>query len=306
MSISQPSSRIGFTDDQRKVSTAHEVRSSTQHVLWDMKQRVQWAVVSAIVIAAACAEIGTDPLVAASIEAAPLAFPSVAVGDSMRDTLGVAQPVRALARNMRGDVIEDAPVRYLYLQSERDSAVEVDSVTGHVRVLKQPGGQVQIAARLGSSLQVLIPLRISTEPDTAFRTDSARLVGFVPDTGRRGADSNSVAVSVRVQHRGESDAMQNVGDWIVRFVIVDPANPTNDTTASVFLVNENGRPSRIDTTDATGTASRRVRIRPLEYPAGGTLVDTVEVEAMIWKRGLPVLGAPVRILVRVSSPATRG
>lgn len=264
--------------------------------------------VSSLVIAAACADIVTDPLVPVSIEAEPQAFPSIAVGDVLRDTLGVPQPIRVTLRNIQGDVIADAPIRYLYVQAQRDSALEVDSTTGLVRVLKRPAsGPLQIAARFAFDLQVLIPLIVTNEPDTAFTTDTVlRLVGFVPDTGRRGADSNSVSLGTRVQYKNATGALQPVNDWLVRYAVVRPANRTNDTTASVFLVNENGRPSQIDTTDAGGSAARRVRVRPLQFPAAGRTVDTVEVEAMTWRRGRPVPGAPIRFLIPVFSPSTRG
>jgi hypothetical protein len=264
--------------------------------------------VSALVAAAACADIVTDPLVPVSIEAESQAFPSIAIGDVLRDTLGVEQPIRVTVRNIQGDVIEDAPIRYLYVQAQRDSALEVDSVTGFVRVLKQPAaGQLQIAARYAFALQVLVPVIVTNEPDTVFTTDTdLELVGFVPDTGRRGVDSNSVSLGTRVQYENAAGALQPVNDWIVRYAILRPANLRNDTTASVFLVNETGRPSQIDTTDGSGSASRRVRVRPLQFPAAGRTVDTVEVEAMIWRKGEPVPGAPIRFLVPVSSPSTRG
>jgi len=271
--------------------------------------RALWlGAISACVVAGACAQIGTDPSTPASIEAAPLAFPSIALGDSLRDTLGAARAVRALVRNIQGDVIEDAPIRYLYVQADRDTALEVDSITGHVRVLKRPAsGPVQIAARFASALQVLIPLRITNPPDTVSRSDSTRIVGFVPDTGRRGADENSAAVSVRVQSRDLTGAAQNVGDWLVRFVVVQPSNPANDTTLAAFLMDDNARPMSLDTTDTQGLASRRLRMRPgILFPTGAPVSDTVVVEARIWRRGVPVPGAPVRIRVPVFSPSTRG
>jgi len=265
-------------------------------------------IISACVVTVACAQVGTDPSVPASIEAAPLAFPSIAIGDSLRDTLGVARPVRALVRNIQGDVIEDAPIRYLYVQAGRDTALEVDSITGHVRVLKRPAsGPVQIAARFALALQVLIPLRMTNEPDTVLRADSTRIVGFVPDTGRRGADENSAAVSVRAQYRELTGAAQNVGDWLVRFVVVRPSNPTNDTTLAAFFMNDDARPMSLDTTDTQGLASRRLRMRPgILFPAGAPTTDTIVVEARIWRRGQPVRGAPLRIRVPVFSPSTRG
>jgi hypothetical protein len=266
------------------------------------------ATVAALVLAAGCAEISTNPEIPASIEAVALPFPSIAIGDSLRDTLGVAYPVRAIVRNIGGDVIDDAPIRYLYVQNARDTALLVDSVSGHVFADAASGGTLtQVAARFSSLLQVLIPIRITNAPDSAFRTDSARLVGFVPDTGRRGVDSNSVAVTVRAQYQNAAETYQNSADWLVRFAIVRPANLTNDTTAAVFLVHtDNTRPSQLDTTGTDGLASRRVRVRPSLFPAAGKEVDTVEVEAVVMRRGVNVRGSPVRIIVPVFSQSTRG
>jgi hypothetical protein len=263
---------------------------------------------AAVALLSACADVSTDPAVAASIEAAPLAFPSIAIGDSLRDEAGVAQPIVALARNANGEVIEDAPIRYLYLQAARDSALTIDSVTGHIVAERLPSGSpVQIAARFGTALQVLIPVRVSNAPDTVFRTDDASIVGFVPDTGSRGVDQNSAAVEVQVRYRDANDAFQNVGDWLVRFSLVYPENPSNDTTAAVFLIGaETARPSQLDTTASTGLASRRVRVRPALFPASGKLRDTVVVEARVFRRGDAVQGSPLTILVPVASPSTRG
>ncbi len=255
-------------------------------------------------VAAACADLGSDPAVPASIELARLAFPAVAVGDSLRDTLGVAQPVRAILRNVSGDVIEEAPVRFL----SRDDALLVDSVTGHLLALRRPtANPVNVAVRFANALQIQAQVRITNAPDTAFRTDSASLVAFLPDAAIGSADSNSVAVEVRLQYKDSTtDALANSADWLVRFAVVSPANVRNDTTAAVFLVDDRGRASQVDTSSGNGLASRRVRVRPTQFPAAGVARDTVEVEAAVWRRGRPVGGAPVRILVPVSAASTRG
>ncbi len=255
------------------------------------------------VIAAACAEIGTDPSVPASIEALPLAAPAIAIGDVMRDTLGVEQTVRAIVRNIQGHIIEGAELRYLYVQFARDSALEVDSVTGSVRVLKRPGtGPLQIAARFANALQILIPVRVTNAPDTLIPRNTASLVTFAPDTGRAGADSNSVPVEVLLQYRDALGARQNVADWLVRFAVVKPRNLQNDTTQAVFLLDDNFRGSRLDTTGTNGIASRRLRVRPALFFTGNTTMDTVEVDAMAWVKGDTVRGAPIRLKIPVALP----
>jgi hypothetical protein len=255
-------------------------------------------------VAAACADLSTDPAVPASIELGPLAFPSVAVGDSLRDTLGVAQPVRAILRNVSGDVIEEAPVRFL----SRNEALLADSLTGHVFAVSRPAANpVALAARFENALQIQAQLRITNAPDTAFRTDSASLVAFLPEAAIGSADSNSVAVEVRLQYRDSTTGtLANSSDWLVRFAVVSPANLRNDTTAAVFLVNDRGRASQVDTSSGNGLASRRVRVRPTQFPASGVARDTVEVEAAVGRRGVLVGGRAVRIRVPVAAASTRG
>ncbi len=254
----------------------------------------------------ACEQIGSDPSVPASIEAAPQAFPSVAIGDTLRDTLGVVQPLRVILRNINGDVIENPPIRFLYVQSGRDSALEVDSVSGVVSAIRRPTGNVvQIAARFEEAIQILIPIRVTNEPSTAFASGTPSIKGFVPDTGVIGNAENSVPLEVQVQYRDSLSRLQNVSDWLVRFAVVKPDNLSNDRTRSVFLVDDNFRASQIDTTGGNGTATRRLRIRPSLFPASGVAIDTVEVEAMIFRRGQPVAGAPIRIFVPVCNAAAR-
>lgn len=251
----------------------------------------------------ACENVSSSPEVPASIEFAPLAFPSVAVGDVMRDTLGNPQPFRAIVRNVRGDIIEDAPVRYLYVQFGRDSALQVDSVTGAVRAIKVPSGSpVQLAARYQTALQILRDIKVSRTPDTVFATPAVRptLQVSLPDTGRQAVQSNSAGVDVRVQYRDSTKALRDVSDWLVRFAVIRPANRSNDTAAAVYVISENGTPGQTAVTSGGGTATRRIRVRADRFPAAGRGVDTVVVEAVAVRRGVPVPGAPVQILIPVT------
>ncbi len=251
---------------------------------------------------AACATIDTDPSVPASIEAPPQAFPSIAIGDVLRDTLGVAQPLRVILRNIDGDVIENPPIRFLYVQAERDSALEVDAESGLVRVIKRPTGTTtQIAARFEEAIQILIPIRVTNEPTTASQTGSPSIKGFFPDTGAQGNAENSTPLEVRVQYVDTLGALANVSDWLVRFAVVEPDNRLNDNTQPVYLVDDNFRASQVDTTESNGTATRRLRIRQALFPAGGAAIDTVVVEAVVFARGQQVTGGPIRIVIPVCS-----
>lgn len=274
-----------------------------------MKRLLLLGGIIASVVAAACADVGTGPEVPAAIELPPFAFPSIVVGDTLRDSLGVVQPIRAIVRNSAGDIIADARPSYVYADLNRDTAFRVDSATGIV-VAREKVSSGRIAARIGSSLQVLRPLIATGRPDTAVAGTAppALLLSLLPDTGRARAEGNTTApLPVAVRSR-EGTSTSGVNGWLVSFRLVRPANPTNDTTRGAFLVDEQLRPSVLDTTSTDGAASRRVRVRPAQFPAAqGTarVTDTVIVEATARYRGQFVKGAPVRVLVQVIRPASQ-
>lgn len=247
--------------------------------------------------ATACAEIGAAPDVPAAIEMAPFPFPAVVVGDTLRGFDGRVAPVRAIVRNTAGDPIDNAPVRYLYADFNRDSALLVDSVTGIVVARKAISTEARIAARVGSVLQVLRPLTVTSRPDTAFASTPAPFRVTVPDTGRSGAQANSSpALTVTVQSKTGPQPV-GVSGWVVRFAVIRPANPNNDTTAIAYLVDDRGTASDIDTTDNGGLAGRKVRIRASTFP--GATGDSVDVRATILFRGTPVRGAPLLLRLPV-------
>ena len=233
------------------------------------RRRASWVLISAVMAATgvgtACAEIGLGPNEAAAIELDPFPSPSVVVGDTLRNIDGVVAPVRARVFNVRGDVIDDAAPQYLYADFNIDSALAINSTTGVVIAKKLVSGDKRIAARIGGSLQVLRGLRIVTRPDSVNGASLTDILGTsLPDTGRRGLDANS----------------------------------TNDTMAAAYLIDDQGRASTIDTTDGSGFAGRRVRVRALQFPSG-TGVDSVVVRATVTYKGKPLKGSPVRLAAAV-------
>lgn len=251
---------------------------------------------------AACTDVGTAPDVPAAIEMAPFPSPSVVVGDTLRNLAGALAPVRAIVRNTAGDTIANAPVRYLYADFNRDSALLVDSLTGRIIARKAITGEARIAARIGSSLQVIKNLIVTVRPDTVEGTRVGSLLTTTfPDTGRSAASSNSTqpfAVTVRNK---QGTAPTGVNGWVVRFQLVKPANPANDTASAVYLVDDRGTASILDTTDAGGNAGRKARVRASRFPVTGT--DTLEVDATVTYRGQTVRGAPIRLKIPVKRGA---
>ena len=273
---------------------------------WHVRRAAQRLLVVTVLgatgVGTACAEIGLGPNEAAAIELDPFPSPSVVVGDTLRTIDGVVSPVRARVFNVRGELIGDAAPRYLYADYNIDSALAIDSATGIVVAKTLVAGDKRIAARIGGTLQVLRGIRIVPRPDSVSGTSLTEILGTtVPDTGRQGQENNSTkALSVTVRHR-DGNAVSPVRSWPVRFQLVSPANPTNDTMAAVYLVDDQGRASMLDTTDDSGAAGRRVRVRALQFPVGAA-VESVVVRATVTYRGQPLKGSPVRI----TAPVRRG
>jgi hypothetical protein len=250
--------------------------------------------VAAVAVAIGCADVGTAPDTPASLELSPFGAPAVVIGDTLRNESGAVAPVVAVVRNSEGEIIADAPVTYLYVEANRDSALLVDPVRGLVIGRKAPTGVAQIAARAGGVLQVLRPMLVTVRPDSVqTRPITSTLVTAFPDTGRAAALRNStVALAVSLSNR-QTATEAPVNGWLVRFALIKPANATNDTTAAAYLVNDNGGASVLDTTDTGGNAGRKVRVRAALFPTAGT--DTVVVRATVTYKGRPVPGSGVLI-----------
>ncbi|MGV3709022.1 MAG: hypothetical protein ACO1Q7_09275 [Gemmatimonas sp.] len=257
----------------------------------------------AVVVAAACNDVKLAPDVPASIEFRPFPAAAIAIGDTLRDQDGVAVPARVAVLNQDGDTLRDAPVRFTYLDTNNDTALVVDSVTGYIVARKAltNASTARIAARVGASLQVIRQIAVTSSPDTVDRGTEAAPAPFtvvVPDTSA--TQNTSPALSVSVRHAGTATPVTYtaVAGWLVKFALISPANPNNDSTRSVFLVNDARRASNIDTTDASGIASRSVRIRSASFPSGSNS-DTAVVEVTVTYRGAPVKGSPVVIKLPV-------
>lgn len=267
--------------------------------------RARLLVLSSMALLSACAEVGLEPDVPAAIELNALPSPSVVVGDTLRNLAGGIEALEAVVRNVSGAIIPDAAVRYLYADFQRDSALDVDSLTGIVRAVRapSPGLETRLAARVSTSLQILKSIIVTTRPDSADRNGEPAIAQFtttLADTGRVGANANrSPALTMVVRHIEAPGTVTRVNGWLVRFVVIAPANPQNDTTRAVYLVDESTRASVMDTTNSQGVAGRSVRIRAAQFPAAATPTDSVIVHAIVTYKGAELKGSPVKLILPV-------
>lgn len=242
-------------------------------------------VTAAIGAAMGCTKIPTDANSVLSLAVDSLPAPAVVLGDTLRDSTGRAAPLHATVFNFQGSVISNAPLRFQAL----DRGVTVDSVTGFAigDSLRQTPARVLI--RVGG-LQAIRTLEVTLRPDTvAPKNGRDSLAYSLTDTTK----NFSPALSVEVLH---FPTLNGVKSYIVGFTVVSPTD-----TSLARLVNESGAASHIDTTDASGIASRRIRLNPAKLIA---LTDSIIVNASVKYRGAHIRGSPVRLVLKVKPGTT--
>jgi hypothetical protein len=230
----------------------------------------------------ACIDWSVDPDEIVAIEFPEPPYPSVVAGDTLRDSTGAVAPLTATFFDGAGNPVPGTPVEFL----TRDTTVRIvgDLVVG---TPKNDGTARLIAS--GAGIQSIVR-QIQVVP---YSPRSLLAQGTV-DTLRLSLlgtleENTSGPISARV---ADSSGTNGIRSWIVSFTLQyhGVVVPAGDTTA-VWLVNDAGRPSQVDTTDTQGIAARRVR-----YRVGTTVppVDSAIVIARASYRGAPLAGSPVQ------------
>lgn len=256
-----------------------------------MKRAPGW--VAAAVVAAAwaggCTTVGTAPdgIVALAFDTLP--YPSVIAGDTMRDSLGRAAPLSAVAYNAAGDVIANPSVRYLSL----DTGVDVGS-TGYLVATTRTGGSVRVVAAAATLQSLPRTVLITHAPKTLAVSGAAAdtLKYALPDA----AANISKAMSVKLVRDSGGSSVPVPGflvSWQVTFR-GQTLQKSDTTLASLWDDGTSRRASLVDTTGADGTASRFLRIRSNNLPASA---DSFLVYATTRYRGAVVAGSPVKFVI---------
>jgi len=238
-------------------------------------------------IAVACTDISGSSTSVLSIQFDSLSAPSVVLGDTLRDTTGaVIRPV-VHAFNFQGEEIIPAPVFFL----SPDSGITVDSVTGIVVGDSLRSTPARIVATIGT-LQAIQNVDVTLRPDLVQAVNALDSLQYsLLDTTL----NVSSQLQVKLTH-GVAPNDSSVKSYIVSFAIVAQSNPQLGE-----LVNDAGKPSVVDTTDASGIAGRKIRLHPL-FLSSGTAVDSIVVNATAKYRGTQVNGSPVRLVLLLKPP----
>ena len=234
---------------------------------------------------AACIDWSVDVDEIVAIEFPEPPAPAVVAGDTLRDSTGAIAPLTATFFDGAGNVVPGTPVEFL----TRDTTVRIVAGNLVVGVPKNDGTARLIASGSGiqsvvRQLQVIPYSPRSLVANGTIDTLRLNLLGTAEE-------NTSGPIGSRVV---DSTGTNGIRSWIVSFTLqyhgaIVPAGDT--TTTPVWLVNDAGRPSQVDTTDAQGMASRRVR-----YRVGTSVppVDSAIVIARAAYRGTPLAGSPVQ------------
>jgi hypothetical protein len=235
-----------------------------------------------------CADVSGSSTSVLSIQFDSLQAPSVVVGDTLRDTTGAVVLPKVHAFNFRGDEIVPVPVRF----QSPDSGISVDSLTGVTVADSLRSTPARIIATVGS-LQAIQSVNVTLRPDLLVAVDGLDSLSYsLLDS----TQNVSPHLTVKLTH-GVAPNDSAVKSYIVSFSIVSQKNPQLGQ-----LVNDAGKPSAVDTTDASGIAGRAIRLHPL-FLSSATARDTIIVNATAKYRGVQVNGSPVP-LVLIVKPRT--
>lgn len=242
-------------------------------------------------VTAACVDI-TGQFGGGQLSFDRLPAPSVVVGDTLRDILGQVAPLEAI-------VTEGRTLRFVPLDTNirvdaagfltarsRDTAA---AATNIVRVIADAGGRLQTPP------QTLV---VTVRPDQVVRVKQPAVLAYDPNATGTVADTlnRSVPLEVRVRHffvAGEKGAAAR--DTVVRAYHVQfRVEAAPSVLDSARTVSDLGTPYSLDTTDASGLASRRVRVYPA---AGASASDSIVVRVHVRYRGGDIDGSPVRFVV---------
>lgn len=233
-----------------------------------------------------------------SVSEVQLPSPGVVVGDTMRDSTGQVAPLHVYAFGVGGqaDTLKDAIVEFVML----DNGAHVTS--GGYLIGDSVRSAVRVVGSVGSLQTSAAPVNVTPHPDSigSALTTAIATVTFNPlDSTATANYSTALAATVVSMDSVPPAAVQSV---IVHYAIIYQPPASVAGAASAVLVDPSGHPSSVDTTDASGQVTRRIRVRP-QAP---TIPDSVVVKVTAQYRGVPLRGSPVRFVVPIAGPQISG
>jgi hypothetical protein len=229
--------------------------------------------------AVACTDVTTDPNTVVALRFAGAAYPSIVIGDSLRDSLGAIQVLRATGLNFRGDSVPGTVFDF----SSPDTSLKLfqDGVVFARTPRADPTQAAIVYARTGPLLSQADSLFVVPRADLLTATKAADTVLF--DAGSGGSSAQNVSYFQVLGDTGTTAGAPKavVRGWLVSFQLRyhDQLIPVADTSfAFTGEVSLGSTPIRFqratDTSDASGLVGHRLFVKSL---AAGATEDTIFV-----------------------------
>jgi len=250
-------------------------------------------VVIGAVIGVACVDMSA-PKGAASISGLQLPSPSVVVGDVMRDSTGAPATLSVIAYDANGAKITDLATQFFVTDTGAPATLDAAGILTGTKL-----GTVHVVGQIGALQTPVVAIPITVAPKLIARrsgTADTLIAPLSTDSTQRGRDTAAVTVS--------GDSSVGAAGFIVKYALVyAPSTASTSKSPAVFLADDQGNASTVDTTDASGHASRSVVVVSafLADPAllAGTKVDSAVVTAQTSYKGALVSPSPIRFVIPI-------
>jgi hypothetical protein len=248
---------------------------------------VRLAAIAAACVIVGCTDINGSADHVASLEFSTLPYPAVVAGDTLRDSLGVATPLRAVAYNGGGATIDDAELEYIAL----DTGLTITS-SGLV-IARRRSGSVPIIASSSALQSPRLTLQVARSPDSVAISGKARDT-IIYDFNAPTSTPVSGDLGVKVITKDTTGGVTGTQGWIVSYQLAFRNATIAPGDTSVLWLSDGTKRSTLDTTATGGTAARKVRLNLLGFPGG---VDSATVTATVRYKGQQVRGSPLRFVI---------
>ena len=227
-------------------------------------RRLLVATVALTACLTACTEVSTDPNAVVAIRFEGSSYPSIVAGDSLRDSLGTLQPLRATGLNYKGAAVSSAA----FVFSSPDTVLRVLASGNVFATRRKPDGTpARVFATIGSLQSQPDSLLVVPRADSMSAEKSADTIRFAP-----GAGFGVTPDTLRFTLFGDTVAgapKMTVPGWLVSFQLRYRGtliSPGDTSLAYPYVLTNSVNPkilqTFIDTTDASGRVERRVFVRP--------------------------------------------
>jgi hypothetical protein len=259
-------------------------------------------VVIGAIIGVACVDMSA-PNGAASISSLQLPSPSVVVGDVMRDSLGAPAKLDVIAYDANGARITGVSPQFFVTDSGAPATVDLSGTITGTKL-----GTVHVVGQIGTLQTLPAAIPVTVAPTLIAPTNATVDTIIAPlsvDTTQRGTSAAAVTVT-----GVGNPAPVGAAGFIVKYKLLQaPSTSASSKSPAVFLADEQGNPSTVDTTDAAGHASRNVVVVTAFLGDTSLLrgrVDSAVVTAETSYKGTLVTPSPLRfaipIVVRLKLP----